>query len=74
MGRGYSALSWISDSLHLERSNLLLARFRGATSWVPTYGSERPLDRVASFDVTQDMLVALKMMRVDVDIRMMRSP
>ena len=58
----------------LERSNLLLARFRGATSWVPTYGSERPLDRVASSDVTQDMLVALKMMRVDVDIRMMRSP
>ena len=74
MGREYSALSWISDSLHLERSNLLLARFRGATSWVPTYGSERPLDRVASSDVTQDMLVALKMMRVDVDIRMMRSP
>ena len=29
---------------------------------------------VASSDVTQDMLVALKMMRVDVDIRMMRSP
>ena len=52
----------------------ILAWSRGATSWVPTYGSERPLDRVASSDVTQDMLVALKMMRVDIDICMMRSP
>ena len=39
---------------------MLLARSRGATSWIPTYVSERPLDRVASSDVTQVMLVALK--------------